>query len=204
MIERARAFVAKGMQEGMFDQIHDGVIGVSYHGDAPKVSSTPSTGENDDSVNPAIIWGPVVGVAIVGAVIGAFLVYRNQKRRKRKNRQSMAASSGPLGIRPSTHEDFSHREFDIQTKSSWNVLAQHSPTSGKEELGISARELVHSQSEFNRISHSSWNVVSPQSPLSQQDLPVLGMSTRLDGSGFIDTSGMTQEDTWEDESGLVD
>lgn len=201
MIERARASVAKSMQDGMFDQIHEGIVGVSYHGNAPQVSSTQNTAGDDNSVNPAVIWGPIVGVAVVGAVIGAFLVYRSQKR---TNRQILAANSGPLGIRPSTREDFSHREFDSQTKSSWNVLAQHSPTSVKEELGISARELVHSQSEFNRISHSSWSVVSPQSSSSEQDLAVLGMSTRLDGSGFVDISGMSEEGTWEDERVLTD
>jgi hypothetical protein len=201
MIERARASVAKGMQDGMFDQIHEGIVGVSYHGNAPQVSSTQNSAGEDNSVNPAVIWGPIVGVAVVGAVIGAFLVYRSQKR---TNRQILAANSGPLGIRPSTREDFSHREFDSQTKSSWNVLAQHSPTSVKEELGISARELVHSQSEFNRISHSSWSVVSPQSSSSEQDLAVLGMSTRLDGSGFVDISGMAEEGMWEDERVLTD
>eukprot|EP00544_Gedaniella_sp_CCMP2646_P012635 CAMPEP_0202485738 /NCGR_PEP_ID=MMETSP1361-20130828/4501_1 /ASSEMBLY_ACC=CAM_ASM_000849 /TAXON_ID=210615 /ORGANISM="Staurosira complex sp., Strain CCMP2646" /LENGTH=381 /DNA_ID=CAMNT_0049114709 /DNA_START=41 /DNA_END=1186 /DNA_ORIENTATION=- len=202
MIERARESVAKGMQNGMFDQIHEGIVGISYHGNAPQVSSTQNTAVDDNSVNPAVIWGPIVGVAVVGAVIGASLVYRNQKRR---NRQILAANSGPLGIRPSTREDFSHREFDSQTESSWNVLAQHSPTSVvKEELGISARELVHSQSEFNRISHSSWSVVSPQSSSSEQDLAVLGMSTRLDGSGFVDINGMTEEGTWEDERVLTD
>lgn len=203
ILDRAREFVAKGMNEGMFDKIHEGIVGVSYHhgGDALQVSATQST-EDEVSVNPAVIWGPIVGIVVVGALIGAFFVWRNERKRQRQER--LAMNTDPLGIRPSTCEDFSHREFDIETKSSWNVLAQQqSINSRKGELGISARELVHSPNEFHQISHSSWDAVQQLS--SQHELSLLGMSTRLDGSGFVDTSGMgPHEEKWEDESVLTD
>lgn len=180
MLDRAREFVAKGMEEGMFDDgIHEGLVGVSYHstGNDPAVSTSRSTG-GDDSTNSAVIWGPIVGVVVVGtaiaAVIAALFVRRNHKKRQQRR-----PSTDPLGIRPSTREDYSQPEFNISARSSWDVLQNSSTAAQKEELGISARELVHSSPDFQQSSRSSWNDLQ-----SGQDLLVL-------------------EEKWEDESVLT-
>lgn len=202
MLERAQSFVAKGMDEGAFDKIHDGIVGVS----SQKLASiendftlTRST-ESDDSRNSAVIWGPIVGVIVVGVVIAALFVRRGYKK-KRRQRQ---ADADPLGIRPSTAEDYKHREFSVQTQSSWNVLAQNSQNSRKEELGISARELAHLPQDFNQSSRSSWDVLQQSSSMS--GLPVLGISpTGIHDSRFVNASKPNnQEEKWEDESALTE
>jgi hypothetical protein len=206
MLERAQSFVAKGMDEGAFDKIHDGIVGVSSQNNAQELASiendvtlTRST-ESDDSRNSAVIWGPILGVAVVGVVIAALFIRRGYKEKRRKRQ----AGADPLGIRPSTAEDYKQREFSVQTQSSWNVLAQNSPNSRKEELGISARELAHLPQDFNQSSRSSWDVLQQSSSMS--GLSVLGISpTGIHDSRFVNASKPNnQEEKWEDESALTE
>jgi hypothetical protein len=72
MLQQARELVAKGMNEGMFDEVHEGLVGITYH-DENGVQSTKSTAK-DDSKNAAVIWGPIVGVVALGAVVAALFV----------------------------------------------------------------------------------------------------------------------------------
>jgi len=202
ILDRAREFVAKSMNEGMFDQIHEGIVGVSYYGDStgndPQSTVTKSTAE-DDSLNPAVIWGPIVGAVVLVAAIAALFVRHNRQR----NQTPKPLGTDPLGIRPSTRDDYLHREFSQQTRSSWDVL-QHSTTPKKEELGISARGLADSPHEFVEIPKSSWDVLQ-QSSSSQQQIPLQGMPTQFieDSSRFIDLGGAQQGEQWEDESVLT-
>lgn len=198
MLKRARDFVAKGMNEGVFDKVHEGIVGVSYHGPEETSSSekdvgvTQNTG-GDDSRNSAIIWGPIVGVAVVGIVIAALSVRNSHK----KKQQRQNTDPYPLGIRPNTPDDYKPRDFTVQTKSSWDVLAQNSPSNRKEELGISARELVHEQQEFGQSGRSSWDVLHQSSNIQGQ--PVLGISpTGIEDSRFVHTNRPTGE-MWENE-----
>ena len=216
LLDRARVFVIKGMDDGVFDDIYDGVVGVHYRSmeieGASPPPTTPTTTRpppppppppsttkpppqvarsiSDESTNSAKIWGPIVGVAAVIAVIAAAVLVRRQHKRQQRQ-----GSTVPIGIRPSTQEDYVEREFNIQTRSSWDVL-QKSPSAQREELGISARGLADSPRELDPGSRSSWNALQFSS--SQQKM--LEISTQ--DSSFIDLR-KAQEEKWDDESVLT-
>jgi hypothetical protein len=183
VLEAAQGMVRQALDNGEFNGIHEGVVGVQYHNvgvssaassdplPTPVPSGAPAPDVPADDSSDGYIWGIVAAAAFCGVVAVAFLVRRRVKRKRHKH-------VGELGIRPLTPLDLETR-FDEGTRSSWDVL-KHSTSRPREkqELGMSARELVDSPSEFDRSTRSFWDVLAQSPPTSPTKTELLGISNR--------------------------
>ena len=180
LLEAALLELYQAMEEGKFNGIHEGLVGIQDHDmddsqvSSPPVPSSPPV-QNVSVPAPApadqedgYVWG-IVAAGAVCAVVAVVLLARRQKKRQRLK------GMGELGIRPLSPNDL-RSNFDERTKSSWDVL-QHSLNSPRQqELGISARELVDSPSKFDRSTRSSWDVLSQTPTRSPTKRELLGIS----------------------------